>query len=200
MEKKKRLIKSLRKEGFPGKMISAFEKVKREDFLDKSLKEFAYDDVALPTEHGQTTSQPYTIAFMLELLELKNNLRILEIGSGSGYVLALMNEISKNSEIYGVERVKTLVEKSRKVAESENVKIIYSDGSNGLEEFAPYDRILVSASSDAISSAIIEQLKVGGILVACVGNSLWKIRKKKMGEEIEKFPGFVFVPMMEGKD
>lgn len=200
MEQKEKLIKSLREEKFEGKIVRAFEKVKREDFLDKSLERFAYDDVALPTEHGQTTSQPYTIAFMLELLEMKDNLKILEVSSGSGYVLALMNEISKNSEIYGVERVKTLVEKSRKVVESENVKIIYSDGSEGLKEFAPYDRILVSASSDELPSAMVEQLKVGGIMVACVGSSLWKVKKKKSGEKIEKFPGFVFVPMMEGKD
>ena len=109
---KQQLIQELKKEGFSDKILKAFETIKREDFIPEKFKEYAYENESLPIEEGATISQPYTIAFMLNLLELKDNQKILEIGSGSGYVLALINEISKNSEIYGIERIKGLVESS----------------------------------------------------------------------------------------
>ena len=112
---KEELIALLRRERFSENILNAFEKVRREDFVPEGLKEKAYENAPLPIGYGAAISQPYTIAFMLDLLELKDNLKILEIGSGSGYVLALMNEISLNSKIYSIERIKELVDSSREV-------------------------------------------------------------------------------------
>ncbi|MBS3075236.1 protein-L-isoaspartate(D-aspartate) O-methyltransferase [Candidatus Pacearchaeota archaeon] len=195
---KQQLIQELKKEGFSDKILKAFETIKREDFIPEKFKEYAYENEPLPIEEGATISQPYTIAFMLNLLELKDNQKILEIGSGSGYVLALINEISKNSEIYGIERIKGLVESSKKILkDGKNIQIIQGDGSKGLKEKAPFDRILVSASADKIPESLFEQLSKNGILVLPVQNSIFQI-KKINNQIIEKeFRGFVFVPLIE---
>jgi len=195
---KKELIESLRYHGFSEKIIRAFEKIKREEFLPEKEKKYAYEDTALPIGYMQTISQPYTIAFMLDLLELKDEQKILEVGSGSGYVLALISKISKNSEIFGIERIKELAENSRtKLEKYRNIKIIYGGGFKGLKEEAPFDRILVSASAEEIPEALIKQLKYNGVLVSPVGGSILKIKKTKKENKIEEYPGFVFVPLIE---
>lgn len=195
---KKQLIEGLKAEGFGDDIINAFSKVKREDFIPIEFRESAYEDIPLPIGLGQTISQPYTIAFMLNLLELHDNLKILEIGSGSGYVLALINEISKNSKIFGVEIVKEISEKSKKVLKNyKNIKVVHGNGINGLKQKAPLDRILISASADEIPEHLYSQLKDNGILVCVVGNSIYQIKKLK-GKIIKKeFPGFVFVPLID---
>lgn len=198
---KQELLNNLRKQGFDNKIISAFEKVKREDFIPEDLKPYAYDDAPLPIGFSQTISQPYTIAFMLNLLELSENQSILEIGSGSGYVLALLSKIVENGKIYGLERIKALAINSNKILKDyKNVRIINKDGSNGLKEFAPYDRILISASSENIPLHLINQLKENGIIVAPVRNSIYSIKKGKNKNEIKEFPGFIFVPLIEGEE
>src|SRR3989338_4865976 len=116
---KSQLISSLKSEKFPDKIVCAFVKVPRENFITENLKPFAYEDTALPLEKGATISQPYTIAFMLKLLKLKPKQKVLEIGSGCGYVLALLEEITLG-EIYGVEIIKSLAEKSRQNLKSLN--------------------------------------------------------------------------------
>ena len=195
---KKQLIESL-KENFDEKIIKAFSRVKREDFVSKSLKELAYEDIPLPIGQGQTISQPYTIAFMLNLLDLKDNLDILEIGSGSGYVLALINEISKNSKIIGFERIKQLAENSKKVLKKyKNIKIINKNGFKGIPN-KKFDRILISASASKIPEHLYSQLNDNGIIVACVQNSIFQIKKNKNKIEIKEFPGFIFVPLVEGE-
>lgn len=194
---KKELINSLKKQGFSEEIIKAFSNVKREDFIPEEFKDSAYEDEPLPIGYGQTISQPYTIAFMLKLLELGDNQKILEVGSGSGYVLALMNEISKNSEIYAIERIKGLTEISKKVLKDKrNIKIIYGDGSKGIigEQF---DRILVSAGSEDIPQRLLHQLKYKGILVCVVKNSIIAVKKEVGGNKIYEYPGFVFVPLIE---
>lgn len=197
---KKELIISLKKEGFSDKILKAFSKIKRERFLPKNLRKHAYEDTPLPIGGGATISQPYTIAFMLSLLELKDNLKILEIGSGSGYVLALINEISRNSKIYGIERIKILVENSGKIIKSKNIKIIYGDGSKGLKKSAPFDRILISAACPNFPENLYDQLNEEGIIVASVKNSIFQIKKDKNKKiEIREFPGFVFVPLLKDK-
>lgn len=196
---KPQLLTHLEKQGFSDKILNAFEKIKRENFIDKNLKQHAYLDEPLPISHGQTISQPYTVAFMLNLLELKNNQKILEIGSGSGYVLALINEISKKSKIYGVERIEELVQKSSNVLKTKkNISIICEDGSKGLKKYAPYDRILISASAEKIPSHLYSQLKSNGIMVCPVKNSIFQIKRKKLRIEKKEFPGFVFVPLIGG--
>ena len=193
---KKELIEHLRRYKFSNKILKAFSKIKREKFISKNLIKYAYEDEPLPIGKGATISQPYTIAFMLSLRELKDNLKILEIGSGSGYALALMNEISKNSKIYGIERIKTIAEKSKKVIKAKNIKIICGDGSKGLEKFAPFDRILISAACPKIPKHLYLQLSNKGIIAASVQNSIFQIKKNKK-IEIKEFPGFVFVPLIE---
>src|SRR6056297_755840 len=146
---------------------------------------------------------------MLMLLEIpldkkKGDIeRILEVGSGSGYVLALLNELisNKKNKIYGIERIKELVDKSNKVLKSEinkgDIEIIHGDGSKGLPEKSPFDRILVSARCKTIPQKLVNQLKCNGVLVAPVKNSIIVIKKKYPKNEIIEYPGFSFVPLVE---
>ena len=194
------LIAHLRSQEFPTKIIRAFKKIPREEFIPKEYKLQAYLDIPLPIGNNVTISQPFTIAFMLNLLELKNNQKILEIGSGSGYVLALLAEITKG-KIYGVEIIKELAIKSRQILKKsnyKNIKVINKSGKLGLSEFAPYDRILISASANEIPYYLTEQLKENGIIVSSVRNSIIKIKKQKEKITTEEFPGFVFVPLVNG--
>lgn len=201
---KSQLIESLRQKGFSEKIIEAFSRVKRENFIPENLKHAAYEDNALPIGKGQTISQPYTIAMMLSFLELKKGQKILEIGSGCGYVLALLSEITgKNGEIFGMEIIKELAEKSRiNLKDYKNIEIYNRNGNLGLKEKAPFDRILISAGAEKISNFLISQLKEKGILIAPLGTRYeqsiavyQKIRGKlKMKKEI---PGFIFVPLVD---
>lgn len=200
--KKKDLIQQLENQKFPKKIIKAFEKVNRSEFISKKQKKYSYYNIALPIGKGQTISQPYTIAFMLTLLKLKNNQKILEVGTGSGYILALINEISKDSEIYGIERIKELMERSKKILrDKKNIKVIQGDGSKGLPGMKGkrkgFDRILVSAAAQEIPQKIIKQLKIGGILVAPVRNSIIFVKKHPKKDKIKEYPGFRFVPLIE---
>jgi protein-L-isoaspartate(D-aspartate) O-methyltransferase len=199
MNDKNSLIEYLKSEKFDIKILNAFSIVKRENFLPEGLRDYAYIDQPLPIGDGVTISQPYTIAFMLNLLELKNNQKILEIGSGSGYVLGLISKISKKSKIYGIERIKRLVNLSRKrLDKSKNIKIEYADGTNGLKKYAPYDRILISASCKKIPANLFNQLKDGGIIVTSVKQSIIQIKKLGKKKIIKEYPGFVFVPLIKG--
>ena len=214
---KQDLLKELKSEGFSQPILKAFSKVKREKFVSKEFEQYSYENQPLPIAIGATISQPYTIAFMLNLLELKNNMKILgkqkeskilegkqeeskilEIGSGSGYVLALINEISKNSKIYGIEIIKELVDKSKKVLkQNNNIYITQGDGSKGLPKKSPFDRILISASANKMPEQLFKQLKNNGILVAPVKNSIYQIKKINNKIQTKEFPGFVFVPLIE---
>jgi protein-L-isoaspartate(D-aspartate) O-methyltransferase len=199
MNDKNSLIEYLKSEKFDSKILNAFSVVKREAFLPEGLRDYAYIDQPLPIGDGVTISQPYTIAFMLSLLELKNNQKILEIGSGSGYVLGLINKISKKSKIYSIERIKRLVTLSKKrLDKSKNIKIEYGDGTNGLKKYAPYDRILISASCKKIPTNLFNQLKDGGIIVTSVKQSIIQIKKLGKKKIIKEYPGFVFVPLIKG--
>lgn len=197
---KDELIESLKKQGISDKVVSAFANVKREDFVPHSLIGFAYEDFSLPIETGATISQPSTSAFMISLLELEKGNKVLEVGSGSGYSLALISNIIEEGEIYGVEITKRLaVKSSETLSIDKKIKIYNKDGREGLQKFAPYDRILVSASCEdmRIPYNLAEQLKEGGIMVCAVKQSIFQI-KKTAGKLIEKeFPGFVFVPLRD---
>ena len=195
---KRELIRSLKAQKFSPKIIRAFEKVKRENFIPENLKKYTYEDQPLPIGGGQTISQPYTIAFMLTLLELGNKQKILEVGSGSGYVLALINEIAKKSQIFGIELRKELAKRSKKIlSDKKNIQVIQGDGSKGLSKESPFDRILVSAAAEQTPSKLIKQLKVGGILVIPVKSSILQIQKFTNENQIKEFPGFSFVPLIE---
>ncbi len=195
---KKQLINRLKEFGFSKEIVLAFQKIDRERFIPEGLKEFAYEDIALPIGYNQTISQPYTIAFMLSLLDVKDKQKILEIGSGSGYVLALLSILNPSGRIIGVEQIKELADKSKEATKNiKNIKIIHKNGSKGLIEEAPFDRILVSASAKRTPKELIAQLSDDGILVIPVKSSILRIKKNKESTEIEEFPGFSFVPLVE---
>ncbi len=191
-------LRRLKEQGFSENIIGAFERVDRKEFVPEKFVEQAYWDEPLPIGAGQTISQPFTVAFMLSLLGVEDGQKILEVGSGSGYVLALLAELNKGGKIIGIERVGELVEKSLEVLSKwENVEVVRRDGSKGLSSEMPFDRILVSAASREIPQNLVHQLRVGGILVAPVRNSIVRVRKETSENKIEEFPGFSFVPLVE---
>jgi len=199
---KQALIEALRRQGISEEIVKAFEKVKRECFVPDRLIGYSYDDIALPIEEGSTISQPSTVAFMLDLLDLHQNQKILEIGSGSGYVLALINEIIKNGKIYGIEINKNLAVMSRKNLEkNSNIEIINRSGEQGLADLAPFDKIIISASCPdmRIPFNLLEQLSDPGILVCPVKQSIFQIKKANGKTEKKEFPGFAFVNMITGE-
>ena len=187
------------------RIISAFRKIKRIDFLPDNVKSMAEDNIPLPISFGQTISQPLTVAFMLELLQPQEGDKILDVGSGSGWTTALLSEIvGSKGKVYGLEIITQLRDFGEKKASKYNfvksgiAQFILSDGSLGLKKHAPYDRILVSASAEKIPKELERQLKVGGILVIPVKESIWKITKKEGGKfERKEYPGFVFVPLIQ---
>ncbi|MCK4647334.1 protein-L-isoaspartate O-methyltransferase [Candidatus Pacearchaeota archaeon] len=198
---KTQLLQSLKQKGFSKKVLDSFSKVSREKFIPAKLKKHAYEDIALPIGRGQTISQPYTIAMMLSLLELKNGQKVLEIGSGCGYVFALISKITK-AKVFGIEIVRELAEKSKEnLKEYNNIEVYNRDGSKGLAEESPYDRIIISAAGKEIPKKLVSQLKNNGIIVAPVGprdgQSLIAFKKIKDKLVIKKeIPGFVFVPFI----
>lgn len=202
---KKDLLKRLKAYGFSKKILDAFSKVKREDFVPEDLENQAYEDTPLPIGHGQTISQPYTIAVMLSEIELKEGQKVLEIGSGSGYVLALISEIvGKSGKVSGIEIISELAAKSKEaLTDYKNVEAYNRNGSDGLPEKAPFDRILISAACREIPKKLLNQLKDRGILLTPRGPRFGQTlvvvqRKKDKFETIRKIPGFIFVPFVEG--
>ena len=185
-------------------LIEAFQKIKRVDFLPSHLKSLSDIDEALPIGEGQTISQPAVVAFMIELLGPKEGEKILDVGSGSGWTTALLAQIvGEKGKVFGIELIPSLAEfgkdniKQYNFIEKGIVKILCQDGSKGLPEEAPFDKILVSASAEDVSPAFREQLKVGGKLVIPISTSVWLFKKKEKDVFEEKeYPGFVFVPLI----
>src|SRR3989344_4689112 len=208
MNSKESLISSLITEGYlkTPEIIDAFRTIAREDFVPEELRQEAYGNYPLPIGEGQTISQPLTVAFLLELLEPRAGNKILDIGAGSGWTTALLAYIvGEKGEVFGIERIQKLCELGRKnlakYFDESRTKIICGDGTKGLPEKAPFDKILTgAAASRDIPQAWREQLKVGGRIVAPVGGSIWLYVKKSETELEEKeFPGFVFVPLIKNK-
>lgn len=200
---KTQLLQSLKQKGFSEQILNAFESVKREDFIPQELKSNAYEDAPLPIGKAQTISQPYTIAMMLSLLDLKKSQKVLEIGSGCGYALALISKIvGDNGKVFGIEIIKELAEKSKEnLNDFKNIQIYHKTGMLGLKEKSPLDRILISAACEKIPDALVNQLKDKGIIVAPVGSrheqSLIAYQKINNKLIIQKqIPGFIFVPFV----
>jgi len=191
------LLERLKRLKFSEKIIDAFSIVRREDFIDPKFLSFAYEDSPLPLGEGSTISQPYTIAFMLTLLDLRDSNKILEIGSGCGYVLAIINEMIQYPEIFGVEINEDICRASIvRFQNYQNVSIFYQDGKFGLPQYAPFDRILISAACPEKPYHLLDQLNDNGIIVASVQDSIYKIEKS--GDEVleTEYPGFRFVPLV----
>jgi protein-L-isoaspartate(D-aspartate) O-methyltransferase len=182
------------------KVKEAFEKVDRIDFVPKNYKEEAYEDYPLPIGFGQTISQPTTVVFMLELLDLKPDSKVLDVGSGSGYSTALLAEIVSGGSVLGLEIIPELAEVGKtNIAKYDfpNAKIECKDSKfMSTDNSQKFDRILVNASAEEIPKNLLEILKPGGIIVIPIGRSLFRIHKKESGEvETDEYPGFAFVEL-----
>lgn len=195
----------LKEKGITNKeVLKAIEAIPRHLFLDNAFLEFAYQDKAFPIGAGQTISQPYTVAFQTELLDLKKGEKVLEIGTGSGYQTSVLLEMG--AKVFTIERQKTLFDKTKEFLPSigYSAKFFYGDGYKGLPVFAPYDKIIITAGAPIIPEALLDQLKVGGRMVIPLGENVQimtlikKIAPKKF-EKVE-YGEFRFVPLIEHKE
>jgi len=202
MISKEELIQELRSMGINDKVISAMEKTKRELFVPPEFQEISYDNIPLPIGYEQTISQPYTVAYMIQLLDIKQGNKILEIGSGSGYNAAVMSHlVGRKGKIISLEIIKERAEITRKNLKSagiRNVKVIHTNGYYGYEKESPYDRIIVTAGSPEIPKHLMKQLKMNGVMVIPIrrgfGEVMFKIVKKEK-PIITECGDFAFVPL-----
>ena len=183
-------------------VLEAVKSVPRHLFMDSGFLDHAYQDKAFPIASGQTISQPFTVAFQTELLNVKKDHKILEIGTGSGYQAAILCHMG--ARVYTIERIKELFRKTSIFLPSINYrpkKMIYGDGYLGYSEEAPYDSIIVTAGASEIPEKLINQLKIGGRMVIPVGDEVQKMKLvTKLSEtdfETKIFGDFQFVPMLK---
>ena len=199
---RRRLIQQVRRKCIRDeKVLAALEKVPRHYFFDQAFLEHAYQDKAFPIGEGQTISQPYTVAFQTQLCDVQTGDKILEIGTGSGYQACILLELG--AEVFTIEYNQLLFEKAKQFLPQMgyNPYFYQGDGTRGLPLFAPFDKILVTAGAPRIPSTLVDQLKIGGILVIPVGdNQLQQMVRifKKSAKKIEKetFDYFSFVPLL----
>jgi protein-L-isoaspartate(D-aspartate) O-methyltransferase len=202
---RKKLVEHLSEKGINNTdVLDAINNVPRHLFMDNAFVNFAYQDKAFPIGSGQTISQPYTVAFQTQLLEVNPYQKILEIGTGSGYQAAVLNEL--NTHVYTIERQKDLFKKTKEFLPSIDYKcnFFYGDGYKGLEKFSPFDRIIITCGAPQIPQSLIDQLKIGGRMVAPIGNGDIQIMHliEKLSETENKITThgeFSFVPMLNDK-
>ena len=168
---RRKLVETVRSKGITDeKVLTALENIPRHFFLDSAFDEVAYEDKAFPIEAHQTISQPYTVAYQSQLLEIKPHEKVLEIGTGSCYQAAVLAELG--AKVFTIERQKKLFETNKSFAwikKYHNIKFFYGDGYEGLPTFAPFDKIIVTAAAPFIPPKLIDQLKKGGKMVIPVG-------------------------------
>ncbi len=200
---RKKLLTTLEAKGIADhKVLEAFNKVPRHFFFESSFKEKAYDDSAFPIGNDQTISQPFTVAYQTSLLDVKKRDKILEIGTGSGFQACILSALG--ARVYSIERQKMLYDKAKTIIKELNfgVRTFWKDGYKGLPEFAPFDKILVTAGATEIPQALLSQLKIGGFLVIPVGNEIQQmIKVTRLSEneyKEEVFGNFKFVPFLKG--
>lgn len=202
---RKNLVERIREKGIRDEaVLNAIAVVPRHLFMDSSFLEFAYDDNPFPIGAGQTISQPYTVAFQTELLNIKKGDKVLEVGTGSGYQTSILIEMG--AKVYTIERQKSLYLKAKHLLPTLGytpVIITYGDGYKGLPVHAPFDKILVTAGATSIPEDLKNQLKTGGNLVIPVGNEIQLmkrvIRSDKGSFLIEDHGTFRFVPLLENR-
>lgn len=202
---RKELIMTLKKKGITDeKILNAFLNIPRHWFIDPEFDSWAYKDQAFKIDAEQTISQPYTVAFMTQLLDVKPGDKILEIGTGSGFQAAILHELG--AKVYTIERHEVLHKKATELLERigfKGVRTLYGDGYLGSPRFAPFDKIIVTAGAENIPNILLQQLKVGGIMVLPSGENnekkMLKITKKSETEiNVEDHGEFVFVPFLKG--
>jgi protein-L-isoaspartate(D-aspartate) O-methyltransferase len=202
---RKKLAEEIKSKGISNpEVLKAIETIPRHLFLNSSFLEFAYQDKPFPIGAGQTISQPYTVAFQSQLLNIKRGEKILEVGTGSGYQACVLVELG--AKVFTIERQKTLYQKTKLFLPSigYNPKMFYGDGYAGLPTFAPFDKIIVTAGAPFIPEKLIEQLKIGGILVIPVGENDTQTmitihRTSENNYEKKEHGSFRFVPLLEDK-
>ena len=203
--KRKGLVAELRKKGIQNEaVLEAINTLPRHFFFDTALISHAYEDKAFPIGEGQTISQPFTVAFQSSLLAVSPGDKILEIGTGSGYQACILHLLG--AKVISIEYQKKLFEHTSRFLQRLGIQLqlFYGDGTAGIPAHAPYDKIIVTAGAPIVPDALIQQLKIGGILVIPVGDrskqAMVKITKKSATEiQREEFEGFAFVPLL-GKD
>ncbi len=202
---RQRLVEELRSLGITQRnVLEAFSRVPREAFVDVELRSRAYENRPLPIGEGQTISQPYTVARMMELLDPRSEDVVLEIGTGSGYQTALLASIVKS--VYTIERIPSLANRARNMIKDlqlNNIVSIIGDGTKGLPDYEPYDGIIVTAGATKIPEAYFDQMADGGRLVIPVGEGSVQrmVRVLREGDVFskEEFGEFLFVPLIEGE-
>ena len=200
------MIDSIRSKGISDEsVLEAMDRVPRHLFMDSSFINFSYTDKAFPIAAGQTISQPYTVAFQTELLEVKRHQKVLEVGTGSGYQTAVLLELG--ARVYTIERQHQLFLEAQKTLGPLNYKPIYfyGDGYEGLPAYAPFERILITAAAPEIPRSLLDQLSIGGILVVPEGDRSGQrmvrvIRKSESDFERSEHGYFSFVPLLRGKN
>lgn len=203
---RKQLVQVLRDKGITDeKVLAAIEKIPRHFFLDSALEATAYEDKAFPIGEGQTISQPYTVAYQTQLLEIRPYDKVLEIGTGSVYQASVLAELG--AKVFTIERQKKLYELNKNFVLKKNystIKFFYGDGFQGLPTYAPFDKVIITAAAPYIPQKLVDQLKTGGYMVIPVdlGPFQQMLRLKKLADGSyaeERFENFSFVPMLEGR-
>lgn len=187
-------------------VLEVINKVDRREFVSETFVSRAFEDIALPILGGQTISQPTIVGLMTQALEIKRSNRVLEVGTGSGYQTMILSHLCRH--VYSIERYRALAYSAQKLVvnkhKRQNVSIVYADGTRGLPDAAPFDKILVTAASEDIPPTLLQQLKIGGIMVLPLGRSnlhqsLVQVVKKSTKDHRYNDLGRVrFVPLLEG--
>ncbi len=202
---RKKLVDSIREKGIKDEnVLESIQAIPRHFFLDSSFTEIAYQDKPFPIGSGQTISQPYTVAFQSELMEIKKGDKVLEIGTGSGYQACVLLEMG--AKVYSIERHRSLYLKTKSLLSSMGYypKLFYGDGYEGLPAYAPFDKILVTAGAPFIPNALLQQLKEGGFMVIPLGkgdNQVMTKIIKLTDNDFQKieYGNFRFVPLLNKK-
>jgi len=206
LPQKAKLLMALRAQAImQPEILAAIETLPRELFIPESLHNHAYENASLPIGHKQTISQPYIVALMTQSLELKKTHRVLEIGTGSGYQAAILSRLCRR--VYTLERLRPLLvsaEKRLKELQISNITYRHADGAKGWPEAAPFDRIIITCQLAEIPTTLLDQLKIGGILIAPVGPSgkeeLVRVKRETDGFDQKNLMPVRFVPMLSGTD
>ena len=204
---RKKLMDVLREKGITDEnVLQAMNNIPRHYFLDSAFDKIAYEDRAFPISEGQTISQPYTVAYQTQLLQVKPNEKILEIGTGSIYQATVLAEM--NAKVFTIERQKKLFDNTKQFifkSQYPNLKFFYGDGYEGLRTYAPFDKVIITAAAPFIPPKLIDQLKPGGKMVIPVDEDqhqrMLRITKNEDGTTSEEsFENFSFVPMLSGRN
>ncbi len=201
---RRKLIDELRRKGIRDeRVLEAMGRIPRHAFLDSAFADLAYEDQALPIACEQTISQPYTVAFQTEQLDLRKGDKVLEIGTGSGYQAAVLGAMGVR--VYTVERQEELFHSARKLLHElgyNNVRCFFRDGTKGLPEHAPYDKIIVTAGADRLPQVLVDQLREGGVMVIPVGQPIQTMKRVTREADgrlmVADLGDFRFVPFVEG--